>query len=314
MPTRWCCTRSSSTSRSALVFSALVAGLRAADLRALGGEGASLEAALAYSNVVFAGNVLVWLMNALGERRSAAPATCWCRRSSICVGVVAAGAAVAAADLRLGAGAGARHRRRRRRGGRSPRALTAAVLAWYIAVRPQRRAAAPGAAALAAVRRHPAGRRGRLDQHAADHAHGGADDRAGRRRRRRRTRSPATAPARGSNTCWSRWCSASARRWSRWSAPISAPASAQRALRVALIGGAIAFALTEAIGLAAAIWPTAWLGLFGNDPRMLAAGGRLSARRRAGLRLLRPRAARSISPRRAPGGWSGRCSPAWCGC
>ena len=34
---------------------------------AMGGEGASLEAALAYSNVVFAGNVLVWLMNALAS-------------------------------------------------------------------------------------------------------------------------------------------------------------------------------------------------------------------------------------------------------
>ena len=45
-----------------------------------------------------------------------------------------------------------------------------------------------------------------------------------------------------------------------------------RALRIALTGGALAFALTETIGLAAAIWPHAWLGLFGNDPRMLEAG------------------------------------------
>jgi putative MATE family efflux protein len=45
-----------------------------------------------------------------------------------------------------------------------------------------------------------------------------------------------------------------------------------RALRVALSGGARAFAMTETIGLAAAIWPQAWLGLFGHDPRMLAAG------------------------------------------
>src|SRR5690348_634298 len=34
--------------------------------RALGGEGASLAAALTYSNVVFAGNVLLWVMLALG--------------------------------------------------------------------------------------------------------------------------------------------------------------------------------------------------------------------------------------------------------
>lgn len=31
-------------------------------------------------------------------------------------------------------------------------------------------------------------------------------------------------------------------------------------------------ALTEAIGPAAAIWPIAWLGLFGSDLRMLARG------------------------------------------
>jgi putative MATE family efflux protein len=46
----------------------------------------------------------------------------------------------------------------------------------------------------------------------------------------------------------------------------------ERALRIALTGGAIAFALTEAVGLAAAIWPAAWLGLFGHDPSMLATG------------------------------------------
>jgi putative MATE family efflux protein len=46
----------------------------------------------------------------------------------------------------------------------------------------------------------------------------------------------------------------------------------ERALRIALIGGAISFALTEAVGLAAAIWPAAWLGLFGHDPQMLETG------------------------------------------
>src|SRR4051812_40660952 len=34
---------------------------------AMGGQGESLEAALAYSNVVFAGNILVWLLNALAS-------------------------------------------------------------------------------------------------------------------------------------------------------------------------------------------------------------------------------------------------------
>jgi putative MATE family efflux protein len=45
-----------------------------------------------------------------------------------------------------------------------------------------------------------------------------------------------------------------------------------RALRVALTGGAVAFGLCETVGLAAAIWPEAWLGLFGHDPNMLATG------------------------------------------
>jgi Na+-driven multidrug efflux pump len=45
-----------------------------------------------------------------------------------------------------------------------------------------------------------------------------------------------------------------------------------RALRIGLIGGALAFMLTEAVGLTAAIWPQAWLGLFGNDPQMIETG------------------------------------------
>ena len=58
---------------------------------AMGGQGASLEAALAYSNVVFMGNVLVWLLNALasvirGTGNMLVPSLavclgilCWCR-------------------------------------------------------------------------------------------------------------------------------------------------------------------------------------------------------------------------------------------
>ncbi len=45
-----------------------------------------------------------------------------------------------------------------------------------------------------------------------------------------------------------------------------------RALRIAWTGAAVAFGMTEAIGLAGAAWPAAWLGLFGHDPAMLAAG------------------------------------------
>jgi putative MATE family efflux protein len=46
----------------------------------------------------------------------------------------------------------------------------------------------------------------------------------------------------------------------------------QRAMRVAWIGAAVCFVLTEAIGLAAASFPHAWLTLFGDDPAMLSAG------------------------------------------
>jgi len=45
-----------------------------------------------------------------------------------------------------------------------------------------------------------------------------------------------------------------------------------RALRIAFVGAAIAFALTETIGLTAALWPTAWPALFSSDPRVIAAG------------------------------------------
>jgi putative MATE family efflux protein len=46
----------------------------------------------------------------------------------------------------------------------------------------------------------------------------------------------------------------------------------ERALRIGLAGGAIAFAITEAIGLATAMWPQAWLRLFSTDPNVISAG------------------------------------------
>lgn len=46
----------------------------------------------------------------------------------------------------------------------------------------------------------------------------------------------------------------------------------QRALRATWAGAAIAFAATETIGLAAAAFPRAWLSLFDSDPAMLDAG------------------------------------------
>lgn len=46
----------------------------------------------------------------------------------------------------------------------------------------------------------------------------------------------------------------------------------ERALRATWIGAAIAFAMTEAIGLWAALFPHAWLSLFDSDPAMVEAG------------------------------------------
>src|SRR4051812_8999013 len=49
------------------IFAALVLAFGRPLYGALGGEGASLEAALRYSSVVFAGTPVVWLMNALAN-------------------------------------------------------------------------------------------------------------------------------------------------------------------------------------------------------------------------------------------------------
>src|SRR5205085_9211636 len=45
-----------------------------------------------------------------------------------------------------------------------------------------------------------------------------------------------------------------------------------RGLRIAFIGGAMAFALTEAIGILAALLPGLWMGMFTRDPEVVAAG------------------------------------------
>jgi Na+-driven multidrug efflux pump len=54
-----------------------------------------------------------------------------------------------------------------------------------------------------------------------------------------------------------------------------------RALRIALVGGAFAFVFAESIGITAAVWPQVWLGLFGDDARMIETGS-------AYLRLVGP--------------------------
>jgi Na+-driven multidrug efflux pump len=45
-----------------------------------------------------------------------------------------------------------------------------------------------------------------------------------------------------------------------------------RALRIGMVGAALAFAVTEIIGVAAAIYPEAWMSLFSADPNVIATG------------------------------------------
>ena len=47
-----------------------------------------------------------------------------------------------------------------------------------------------------------------------------------------------------------------------------------RALKIAFIGGVVGFAVAEAIGATAAIWPHAWLALFTSDPHIISIGSR----------------------------------------
>lgn len=46
----------------------------------------------------------------------------------------------------------------------------------------------------------------------------------------------------------------------------------QRATRIALTGGALAFVLAETLGLAAALWPLTWMRLFSADLQAIAVG------------------------------------------
>lgn len=46
----------------------------------------------------------------------------------------------------------------------------------------------------------------------------------------------------------------------------------ERARSIALTGGAMAFVLTELVGIAAALWPHAWLSLFGANEQLLQTG------------------------------------------
>jgi MATE family, multidrug efflux pump len=237
--------------------------------RAMGADGPSLEAALLYSNVVFGGNVLVWLMNALasiirGTGNMLVPSLAVCISVVLLIplspllifgygpipalGIAGGGLAVIVTT-----------------------ALTAAVLAGYIwsgrclvafrraKLRWDLFADILRVGAVAAVSSLQTSLTVALTT-ALVGAAGGADAVAGfgTGARLEYLLIPLTFGFGGPLVALV-------------GTNIGAGQPA-RALRIALIGGGLAFALTEAVGMAAAIWPAAWLGLFGNDPAMIETG------------------------------------------
>ena len=237
--------------------------------RALGGQGASLEAALSYSNVVFAGAVLVWLVNALasvlrGTGNMLVPSVAICAGVVLLVplspclifgwgpfpamGIAGGGVAVVLTT-----------------------ALTAIGLAWYIGsgrcvVRLT--LARPRSALFVDILRVGAiASVSTLQTTLVAILATGLVGAAG---------GPEAVAGYGTGN-----------RLEYLLVPLvfglGAPLVAlvgtnigagqrARALRVALIGGVLAFAATETVGIVAAIWPHAWLGLFDHDPKMLETG------------------------------------------
>lgn len=252
-----------------LFFSAVMLLFGAPIYQALGGHGAELEAALAYSDVVFAGNVLLWVMNGLasvirGTGNMLVPALV------VCVGVVlliplspllifgfgpipALGIAGGGAALVLFYAGGI------------------AILAWYILTGrnlAHLRWTRLRRSFLADIMR--VGLVGAVSSLQTNVTIALATALVARQ-------AGATAVA-GFGT---------AARLEYLLIPmvfgLGAPLVAlvgtnmgagnhARALRIALIGGGIAFALTEIIGLSASIWPQAWLGLFSDDPLLIETG------------------------------------------
>src|SRR6478735_9890283 len=237
--------------------------------RALGGEGGELEAAVSYSNVVFAGNVLLWAMNGLanvvrGTGNMLIPA------SVICVGVVVLVPLSPLLIFGVGpfpalgiAGGGVALV--------SFYAAGAAVLGWYILsgrniarLRPTRLRwplfrEILGVGAVAAVTSVQTNVIIALA-----------------------TALVATAAGAGAAAGYG-----TSARLEYLLIPIvfglGAPLVAmvgtnigagqrERALRIAMAGGAVAFVITGAVGIAAAVWPHAWISLFSADPQVLAAG------------------------------------------
>ena len=252
-----------------LLFSALFLVFGRQLYGAMGGEGASLQAALDYSNVVFAGAALVWLLNALasvlrGTGNMLVPSV------AICVGVVLL---IPLSPLLI-FGLGPVPAMGIAGGGIAvllTTALTTATMAWYIwSGRSVVRPVLPKLRKVLFVDILRVGAIGSINTLMTTLVFAVATALVG--------------AAGGPNAVAGYGTGA---RLEYLLIPLvfglGAPLVAlvgtnigagqpARALRIALIGGAIAFGLTEAIGLVVAIWPHAWLGLFGTDPRMLETG------------------------------------------
>jgi putative MATE family efflux protein len=250
-------------------FSVLVLAFGRELYAAMGGEGAALDAALEYSNVVFAGAWLVWLMNALASALRAT-GNMFIPSVSISIGFVMllplspllifGGGPIPAFGI---AGAGMAVL--------ITIAVSTLIMVWYFGTR--RSVVRPRLSRLRAV-------------HFADILRVGA---VGSLNTLMTTAVfvlttglvgsvAGTAAIAGYGT---------AARLEYLLIPLvfglGAPLVAlvgtnigagqrERALRIALTGSAIAFGLTEAVGLAAALWPHAWMHLFGDDPVMVATG------------------------------------------
>jgi putative MATE family efflux protein len=252
-----------------VVFSIAVLALGSTLYRALGGEGAELEAALAYSNVVFAGMVLMWLMNGLasivrGTGNMLVPAL------TICGGVVvliplspclifgvgpfpALGVAGGGAALLLYYVGGAAFLAWYVLSGRNAVRLRLVALRWPMFREILR------VGAVAAITSLQTNLTVAITTALVGHWFGAANVAGyGTGARLEYLLSPLVFGIGGTLVAMV-------------GMNIGAGQTA-RALRIAFIGAGTAFAMTEAIGLAAAIWPEAWLRLFDSDPAMLASG------------------------------------------
>ena len=252
-----------------LFFSVLVIGLGPRLYLALGGSGGTLQAALVYSNVVFAGNVLLWVMNGLASAIRGSG-------NMLVPGLVICGGAIALLPLSplLIFGLGGWSGLGVAGGGWALvvyYAVGTAVLGWY----------AVSGRSLARLRLAPlrwplfrdilsVGALGSLSSIQTN-----------------LTIAVTTAMVGGFAGAEAVAGYGTGARLEYLLVPlvfgIGAPlvtmvgtnmgaGQRERALRVALVGSAIAFGLTEAIGIAAALWPAAWLHLFATDAGMVAAG------------------------------------------